>query len=124
MQALTSHQLEQLQFDNSLVKEMIVDQDKKVFSIKLDRAFIDQADSPIEIRDVQLRIEGFAGITARTYEDDEFSSIEASDQSHFLEELCEWSIEGEDLQLSGFSTREGAWTDFTISGGTFTVSHS
>ena len=123
MQTLTSDQLDQLIFDNSLVASMDVDLVGKSLTIRCDRAYLDHADDPIEIRDVVLSLKGFSGIVARLYNDDEFETVEASDQAYFLAEVCELSSEGGKTTISGFSNQEGGWSDFTIEGGTLSAAH-
>lgn len=123
MQSLTSDQIAHLSFDNSLVTEMKVSAAAKALSIRCDRAFLDHGDQSIEIKDVLLSVIGFDKLVARIYNDEEFVTVDATDEAFYLAEICEFTHEGQSTMLSGFSTQEGSWSDFTLEGGVFSIAH-
>lgn len=123
MQNLTKDQVAQLSFDNSLVTAMNVNPAAKSVTITLDRAFLDNLDEAVEIHGVVLSVSGYEDVVARIYNDEEFVTVDAADEAHFFAELCEFTHEGSKTMISGFSTQEGSWSDYTFEGGVFTVAH-
>lgn len=123
MQNLTKDQIAQLSFDNSLVTAMNVNPAEKSVTITLDRAFLDNLDEAVEIHGVVLSVSGYEDVVARIYNDEEFVTVDAADEAHFFAELCEFTHEGSKTMISGFSTQEGSWSDYTFEGGVFTVAH-
>lgn len=123
MQNLTSDQLAQLNFDNSLVKAMEVNPAAKSVTISIDRAFLDNMDQAVEIHDLVLSVMGYSEVVARIYNDEEFAAVDAADQANYFTEVCEFTHDGEKTMISGFSTEEGSWADYTFTGGVFAVAH-
>ena len=123
MQNLTSDQLAQLTFDNSVVTEMQVNAESKSLTIRCDRAFLDEGDESLEIHNVVLSVIGFDDIRARIYNDEDFELVDASNAEHHLAELCEFTYDDSKVMISGFSTQEGSWSDYSIEGGELAVAY-
>ena len=124
MQKLSSDQIAQLTFDNSLVTEMQVNPESKTLTIHCDRAFLDQGDESLEIQDLVLSVVGYDVIRARIYNDEDFEIVEATNKTYHFADLCEFTHEGSKIMISGFSTQEGSWSDYSIEGGDFSVAHA
>ena len=124
MKTLTNAELENLNFDNSDVTEMAVNPKDKTFIIRCVGADLSEGDEDIRLDNVSIIVKGFESVQARLFVDDAFKPVEATDSTFFLSEVCELSHENGKTMISGFSTQEGSWADFTLVGGTFEVNSS
>jgi hypothetical protein len=122
MKKLTSEELELLNFDNSDVSEMNVDSANKSFVIRVVGADLTVGEDDQRLENVTILVKDFESIQARIFNDDEFQSVDAADSAFFLTEVCELSHEDGKTMISGFSTQEGSWADYTVTGGTFELS--
>ncbi|RYZ58654.1 MAG: hypothetical protein EOP07_06385 [Proteobacteria bacterium] len=122
MKKLTSEELELLNFDNSDVSEMTVDSTNKSFVIRVVGADLNVGEDDERLENVTILVKDFDSVQARIFNDDTFQSVDAADSAFFLTEVCELTHEDGKTMISGFSTQEGSWADYTITGGTFELS--
>ncbi len=121
MKSLTGDELDLLNFDSSEVTEMAINPSEKTFVIRCTGADLSQGDDDIRLEDISILVKGFESVQARLFVDDAFQTVEANDPKYFLSEVCELSHEGGKTMISGFSTQEGSWADYTLVGGTFEI---
>ncbi|MBC7533487.1 MAG: hypothetical protein H7318_18100 [Oligoflexus sp.] len=121
MKHLTTDELDQLNFDNSDVTEMTVNTVNKSFLIRCAGADLTTDDDDVRLNNISILVDGFESVQARIFIDDEFKTVDALDQAFFLTEVCELSHEDGKTMISGFSTQEGSWADFTLTGGSFAI---
>ncbi|MBC7659849.1 MAG: hypothetical protein H7249_09090 [Chitinophagaceae bacterium] len=121
MKRLNDAELEQLNFENSEVTEMVVNPEGRAFLIRCNRADLIDGEAETSVDNVTLTIKDWSAVQARLFIDDEFKVVAAEDSQFFLTEVCELSHEGGNTMISGFSAQEGSWADYTIEGGTFEV---
>lgn len=122
MKKLSSEELELLNFDNSDVSEMNVDSANKSFVIRVVGADLAVGDDEQRLENVTILVKDFDSIQARIFNDDAFQSVDAADSAFFLTEVCELTHEDGKTMISGFSTQEGSWADYTLTGGSFELS--
>jgi hypothetical protein len=121
MKQLSHDELDNLNFDNSDVSEMTVNTTNKSFVIRCAGADLMDGDDDIRLENIAIHVEGFESVQARIFVDEEFKTIDAADHSFFLSEVCELSHADGKTMISGFSTQEGSWADYTLVGGTFAL---
>lgn len=119
MKKLTSDELDLLNFDNSDVSEMTVDSANRSFVIRVVGADLNVGDDEQRLENVTILVKDFDSVQARIFNDDTFQPVDAADSAFFLTEVCELTHEDGKTMISGFSTQEGSWADYTVTGGTF-----
>lgn len=120
---LNNEDLMVVSFPDTEVTSMEVDLATSSVLIKCLDGYLNRSSGRKCIEDVVIKISNFESITAKEFIE-KINEVRPNDQEYFLKDICEFSFDGRNTVLKGFSKQRGYWSEYHITGGHLVISYA